>query len=318
MAKEPAWDPSQRHFGRVEDLALVAREVDKTIAALPRPLFYAAAYPIKDSGAGKIVILSAFLAQYFNGQFPIHTQTIGDCVSHGWSLGIDVLKAVQIQAGAQETFPGETATEITYAGSRVEIGKGQCGNQDGSVGAWAAQFVTQYGTLIRGKYGSLDLTTYSGETAKRLGAPNAGVPDPLEPQVREHPVKTTSLVRNYNEARDAIANGYPVPVCSMVGFEGQGGSQTKRDQDGFAARKGKWGHCMLFAGVDDAFKRPGLLCINSWGKTWITGPRRHDQPEGSFWVDAETCDAMLREGDSFSISGYLGYPAQAGLEYMLI
>jgi hypothetical protein len=177
--------------------------------------------------------------------------------------------------------------------------------------------VTKYGTIVRGKYGSLDLTQYNGQTAQKLGAPNAGVPGPLEPQVREHPIKTTSLVRSYSEARDSIANGYPVPVCSTVGFDGQGGSQTKRDQDGFARRNGSWPHCMLFAGVDDAFKRPGLLCVNSWGPTWITGPRRHEQPEGSFWVDADICDTMLGEGDSFAISGYLGYPVQ-DLEYMLI
>jgi hypothetical protein len=302
----------EKHFGRVEDLAMVAREVDVAMKALAQPLFYAAAYPIKDSGSGKVVLLYAFLRQHFGGKFPIHTQTIGDCVSHGWSLGVDILKAAQIQAGAKEEFPGETATEITYAGSRVEIGKGACGHQDGSVGAWAAQFVVQYGTLIRGKYGSLDLTTYNGQTAKKLGAPNAGVPDPLEPQVKEHPVKTTSLVRNYPEARDAIANGYPVPVCSTVGFD-----VPKRDEKGFAKRKGSWPHCMLFAGVDDADPRPGLLCINSWGPSWIGGPKRHEQPDGSFWVDADTVDQMLREGDSFAISGYLGYPAQE-LEYMLI
>jgi hypothetical protein len=310
--------PFEKLFGRVEDLAVVKAAVDQAMAALAQPLFYAAAYPIKDTGAGKVVLLYQFLAQHCGGKFPIHKQTIGDCVSHGWSLGIDVLQGAEIQASQAGKFPGEEASEIIYAGSRVEIGKGACGLQDGSVGAWAAQFVTKYGTIVRGKYGSLDLTTYNGQTAQKLGAPNAGVPDPLEPAVREHPIKTTSLVRGYPEARDAIANGYPVPVCSTVGFDGQGGNQTKRDQDGFAKRNGSWPHCMLFAGVDDAFKRPGLLCINSWGTTWITGPRRHEQPEGSFWVDADTVDAMLREGDSFAVSGYVGYPPQDNLEYMLI
>jgi hypothetical protein len=308
----------EKFFGRVEDLELVAREVDAAMKALAQPLFYAAAYPLKDTGKGKVVLLYEFLKAHFGGKFPIHTQTIGDCVSHGWGLGVDVLVATQIKAGASEEFKGPSATEIIYAGSRVEIGKGACGNQDGSVGAWAAQFVVKYGTLIRGKYPGLDLTTYDGQTAKKLGAPHAGVPDPLEPEVKEHPVQTTSLIRNYSEARDAIANGYPVPVCSQVGFDGQGGSQTKRDEKGFAKRNGKWPHCMLFAGVDDEDGRPGLLCINSWGPSWITGPKRHDQPEGSFWVDADTVDDMLREGDSFAMSGYTGYPVQGGLEYMLI
>jgi hypothetical protein len=232
----------EKHFGRVEDLAVVRREVDRVLGFLPQPLFYAAAYPIKDTGAGKVVLLYKFITQYFGGKFPTHKQTIGDCVSHGHGLGVDILKAAQIQAGAKESFTGETATEIIYAGSRVEIGNGQCGTQDGSVGAWAAGFVTKYGTVIRDKYPVLDLTTYNGQTAKKLGMPNAGVPDPMEPFCKEHPIKTASLVRNYNEARDAIANGYPVPVCSQVGFENQGQS-TVRDKDGFARRGGKWPHC---------------------------------------------------------------------------
>jgi hypothetical protein len=312
------FEPVDMLFGHIPDPRFVAKEVDNVLKTMPSPIFYTAAQPIKDTGAGKIILLTKFLEQQLSGRFPIHTQTIGDCVSHGWGLGVDILSATQIQAGAAESFPGESATEIVYAGSRVEIGKGKCGSEDGSVGAWAAQFVTEYGTLIRNKYGKLDLTVYDGQTAKKLGAPRAGVPDPLEPLCREHPIKTTSLVRSYKEARDAIANGYPVPVCSTVGFESPSASRIQRDQDGFGRRAGSWPHCMLFCGVDDAFKRPGLLCVNSWGIRWITGPRRHDQPEGSFWVDADVVDIMLREGDSFAISGYLGYPAQPGLEYMLI
>jgi hypothetical protein len=217
------------------------------------------------------------------------------------------------RTGAREEFTGQTATEILYAGSRIEIGKGSVGTQDGSVGAWVAQFAHDYGTLIRAKYPSLDLTTYSGTLAKKLGMPRAGVPDDLEPLAREHPVKTTSLISTYEEARDAIANGYAIAVSSTVGF------QMKRDQDGFARPEGQWPHCMCFAAVDDSFRRPGLLCVNSWGPSWISGPTRLDQPDGSFWVDANVVNAMLRMQDSFAPSGYVGYPKQVDkLDYMLI
>jgi hypothetical protein len=237
-ARQPvAFDPSRPHFGRVEDEKFVAREVDRVLGYLPHPIFGATAFPIRDSGAGKVVLLYKFLEAQCGGVFPIHTQTIGDCESHGWSLAIDLVKATQIQAGAREEFTGQTATEIIYAGSRVEIGKGQCGTQDGSVGAWAAQFAHDYGTLIRAKYPSLDLTTYSGTLAQKLGRPRVGVPDDLEPLAREHPVKTTSLISIYEEARDAIANGYAIAVSSTIGF------QMRRDQDGFARPEGKWPHC---------------------------------------------------------------------------
>lgn len=278
------------------------KEVDKVLGDLRHPVFGVTARSIEDSGKGKVVLLHKALTSVL-GRFPVHEQTIGDCVSHGWSLGTDVLKAVQIAAGAREEFTGETASEIVYGGSRVEVGGGRLGNGDGSVGAWAAKAVSEtIGTLIRAKYGNLDLTTYSGATAKKLG--RTGVPDELEPKAREHVVKTVSMVQTYEEARDAIANGYPVPVCSNRGF------QSKRDDKGFAKPSGSWAHCMLFLAVDDEDSRPGLLCQNSWGENWIGGPKRHEQPEGSFWVDAAVAEKMLGEQDSFAMSGFLGFPMQ--------
>lgn len=287
------------------------RETDSFVASLRRPMFAVSASPLRDSGKGKTVVLSRALTKVL-GEFPVHLQTIGDCVSHGWGLGVDVLKAVQIVAGEAEAFEVETATEAIYALSRVEIGGGRLGNSDGSIGAWAAKSVTEYGTLLRKAYDGVDFSTYSGPKARSMGRRGAGLPDQLEDVAREHPVRTVSLVSSYEEARDAIANGYPIPVCSGQGFA------SKRDAQGFARPSGSWAHCMLFLGVDDSGNRPGLLCQNSWGTDWITGPKRHDQPEGSFWVDAEVADRMLRKDpDSFSMSGFEGYPAR-DIDYVQI
>jgi hypothetical protein len=300
-SKTAAVDGSKYPTGWIPD----PEEVDRVLGFLHHPVFGVTADPIKDTGKGKVVLLHKALTSVIGGKFPIHSQAIGDCVSHGWGLGVDVLKAVQIVAGAREIWTGETATEIIYGGSRVEVGGGRLGNGDGSIGAWAAKAVSEtIGTLVRGKYGSIDLTTYSGSTAKRMGSPRGGVPDELEPKAREHPVKTVSLVRTYEEARDAIANGYPVPVCSNRGFS------SRRDEKGFARPSGSWAHCMLMCSVDDEDARPGVLIVNSWGENWISGPKRHDQPEGSFWCDASVADRMLSEQDSFAMSGFVGFPAQ--------
>jgi len=278
--------------------------VEAVVATLPRPVFGLAAHDIRDSGEGKVALLHTYVEQVF-GNFPIHAQTIGDCVSHGWGLGCDVLACVEVVLKAEaEQVTHETATEPLYAASRVEIGRGQLGNGDGSIGAWMAKAVRQYGTLLRKKYDPYDFTTYSGRKAKEWGRPRAGVPDELEPRMREHTVNQVSLVTSYEEARDAICNGFPVPVCSNQGFK------SKRDSKGFARAQGSWKHCMLFMGADDADGRPGLLCMNSWGPNWISGPKRHGQPEGSFWVDADTCDRMLRQNDSFAMSQFAGYPSQ--------
>jgi hypothetical protein len=278
------------------------REVERYVSSLSRPIFGVSASPLRGSGKNKVVLLHKHLEEVA-GTFRVHYQTIGDCVSHGWGLGIDVLKAVEITLlNEKEKWVGETATEPIYAFSRVEVGGGRLSG-DGSIGAWAARAVNEYGTLVRKDYGAFNLTKYSGSKARSWGKRGAGVPDSLEPTAKNHPVRTTSLVTSYEEARDAISNGYPIAVCSSQGF------QDVRDSEGFSRPSGSWAHCMAFISSDDKHRRPGLLCINSWGEDWISGPKRHGQPEGSFWVDADVADKMLRrDPDSYSMSGFEGYP----------
>lgn len=266
---------------------------------------------IAETGKGKIVLLHKVYEAVTKKPFPVWTQEIGDCVSFGYALAVNVLMAVQKSINPLETIPADTATEPIYGGSRVEIGNQgkeyDPTEEDGSTGIWAAEWIKQYGIILRNKYDQIDLSSYSGTKAKVWGW--QGVPDSLEPIARKHPVKQYALVTTYEEARDAIANGYPVTVCSNQGF------LEKRDEEGFAKPYGTWGHCMCFVAVDDAYKRPGLLCCNSWGN-WINGPKRHDQPNGSFWVDARIVDKMLRERDSYALSNLEGFGSQNMMEVM--
>ena len=77
------FEPVDMRFGHIQDPRFVAREVDIVLKSMPLPIFYSAAYPIKDTGAGKVVILTKFLEEQCSGRFPIHTQTIGDCFPAG-------------------------------------------------------------------------------------------------------------------------------------------------------------------------------------------------------------------------------------------
>jgi len=272
--------------------------------------FAKGAATIAGSGAGKVALLHEIYRSVVDQNCTSHNQgSYGTCVSQGWGLGIDVLQAVEIAAGEREKFVAKVSTEYIYGASRVEIGGGRI-RGDGSNGSWAAEAVMRLGTLHRLKYldGKYDLSRYSGDLSRSWGS--RGVPDELEGIGKEHPVKTTVLVRSYEEARDSIANGYPVPYCGSYGF------RSVRDKDGFCRPSGTWSHCMLFVSMDDEFGRPGLLCWNSWGDDSVSGPKRHNQPDGSFWVDAEVADAMLRQEDSYAISGYEGFKSQ-DLDYIL-
>lgn len=240
-----------------------------------------------------------------------------NCVSHATGLGIDILTSVQIAHHKYaERWVAETATEPIHAGSRVEIGKNRA--RLGSYGSWAMRWINEYGVLLRLPYldNKYDFTTYSGKKAVQWGHTcnsctgwGGGVPEDLEIIAKQHQIKTFTLVKTWKEACDAIANGYPVIVCSGLGF-----SQT-RDELGFAAQNDWWNHAMLIAGIDTVSPRPGGLILNSWG-TWNSGPKMYGQPEGSFWADADTINRMLAEEDSYAISQYVGYPRQE-LNYKL-
>lgn len=277
------------------------KDIEAVMQKLPYPVFSDIWTPIKGTGKGKIVVLTDIIEKV-TGKFETRVQTIGDCVSMGTALGVDIAKAVDIYIkGDFEEWIAETSTEEIYAGGRIIIGRGGIGYNDGCVGAWAAKFINQYGALPRGKYGNVDTTKYSGERARLWGRPNSGPPTSLIEECKKHPISITSLVKTAEEARDLIANGYPIAVCSNQGFG------NRRDSEGFSNPEGSWAHCMCAVGTRDD-GRPGILLQNSWPKSWIAGPKKFNQAEGSFWVDFETFERrMLSQSDSWAISGYTGF-----------
>jgi hypothetical protein len=275
--------------------------VNEVLSSLNYPLFGPAAFKLRDSGKGKTVLLYDYITKAID-EYNVRAQAIGDCVSFGAARAVDILRAIQT-ANAEGQWVAETCTEAIYALSRVEIGKGRLGRSDGSYGAWGAKAVKEYGTLVRKEYGEHDLTEYSGQKARSWGMPKAGLPDELEPPAREHLVRTISLVTTWEELRDSIASGYPVTIASDRGFN------STRDEDGFLKPRGSWPHQMCVIGVDDNGDRPGACIDNSWGPHWVDGPKKHGQPDGSFWCDAEVLENdILRQQDSWAFSEYIGFP----------
>lgn len=208
------------------------------------PMFAQAGQNLAGSGEGKKALLWKFFEQV-SGPFVPHNQTIGDCVSMGYGLGVDFLDAIQIAHG-KGSWVAKAATEVIYAGGRVEIGDGRI-HGDGMHGSLAARWCNEYGVLLRQPYldGKYDFTTYSGSKArkwahkcKRCTDWGGGVPDELEPLAKKHPVKTVTLITSWEQARDALYNGYPISVCSNKGFN------SDRDSEGFAKNNTTWYHCL--------------------------------------------------------------------------
>jgi hypothetical protein len=82
---------------------------------------------------------------------PRNQGSVGSCVAMGCCSAIEYTMCAEIAQGQAEEFK-PLVQEIVYGGSRVEIGKGQLGRGDGSIGAWGADFVRKYGILNRGTF----------------------------------------------------------------------------------------------------------------------------------------------------------------------
>ena len=234
--------------------------------------------------------------QKFDPTFGAHErQTTGDCVSHSTRNAVDVTRCHEIVGGQREAFVARGATEAIY-GSRGHGGQGMSCSV-------AARFVHQDGgILVRKDYGFIDLSKYDSKKGTNWG--RRGVPSDVLLESQKHKVKTISLVKSVDEARDAIANGYALSVCSNYGFS------SRRDSNGIARRSGSWNHAMSWVAMDDSrevHNETLFLIQNSWG-AFNGGPKRHGQPEGSFWIREKDAAGMLNQNGAWAFSDVDGFP----------
>jgi len=288
-----------------------AREAVK--ASLPVGQRYFGETPAGKAAMGdeRDVLLTEAAKAVLGKHLPIRNQgDVGSCVSFGTACAVEYCILVQIANANRAGLPPPTdfkdlAQEVIYGGSRVEVGKGQV-RGDGSVTAWAAEFVKSWGVVARDNYPPYDLRTYSTKTCRQFG--DKGCPSELEVVAKKSPVRGITFVRTADEAAKAIRQGYPIAVGSGVGFGNRG--PWTRDKDGFLRASGSWGHCMAVVGVIGG-ARPGFLFVNSWGPEVHRGPTGgHDIPDGSFFVDWQTAGRMFGEGDAIAFSDAVGFPAR--------
>jgi len=252
---------------------------------------------IKDSGKGKLSTPYKSALKFDKNAY-IERQTTGDCVSHATRNGCDLTRAVEIDIKEdQESWIARGATEAIY-GARGHTGQGMsC--------ARAATFVSKTGgVLVRKNYpGIIDLSKYNSKVGTGWGG--RGVPDKVVHKADDHQIRTVSLVKTVEEARDALANGYGLSVCSGYGFS------NKRSSKGFARRSGSWGHAMAWTACDDTGDGPAFLVQNSWGK-WNSGghPEWGPIPDGSFLIHADDAAGMLKQNGAYAFSDFNGFPPQ--------
>ncbi len=236
----------------------------------------------------------------FSRKTPCRQQgRVGSCVSFGTAAAVERTMACEIAAGEPEEFR-DLAQEVIYGGSRVEVGGGRLRGGDGSVGAWAAEFVRRWGVVARGRYGSHDLSAYSESLCRRYG--DDGVPDDLEPEAKLHPCTDVAQVRTLDEAQIALAAGHGIAVCSQQGFA------MRRDANGACEPSGSWAHCMAADGYAPIDGELHVHIDNSWGPDAHIGPVGPGEPSAAgFWCRGSVFARMLAQDDSWAFAGLAGW-----------
>lgn len=269
---------------------------ERLLASLPQPLF---GNTLAGAGEGKLSLpFKAVVAfEVAAGRKPYdEAQTTGDCVSHAVRGGCDQARANDPDIKTKEDWIDRTATEPPY-GARGHSGQGASCSE---IVGWVHK---TGGLMLRKNYPELgiDLTKYNAEIGIRWGG--RGVPANVTSVAAKHRVGTVSLVTTWQQARDCIASGYGLVCCSSVGFN------STRDSQGRCFPRGTWHHAMQWTAADDT--RPGdcrFLVQNSWGWTWVSGPKVHDQPEGSFWITQDVAQRMIDYGGTYAVSNVDGFP----------
>jgi len=295
--------PHANGMGWIDDPA----RVRAVVATFANPYFGDAGRRLVQSAKDEDALLYKAFEKATGKPWQPHDQNgTGCCVGEGNSGAVEMLSAVEIALGESQQEYRPISAAAVYALAR-EVGH-DLGNQDGAVGADAAKALMTLGSIsceeandTNGRDGT---AKDHAALAKRWG--RTGLPGDRKTLAKVHLVKTVSQVRTPEEVRAALVNGYPVTICSSVGFEGHGG--FKRDKDGFCYPGGTWPHWM-FVGAYRADMK-AFLVFQSWGPSLPPGPKALDQPDGTFWITWSAMQRIVSSGECYALSSFNGYQAR--------
>lgn len=223
---------------------------------------------------------------------PAQRQTLGTCTSRGASLAANLSQLAEIAAGATWEYSPVAHAPIYGFGREIANMLAPPG-RDGCYGSAVCEGMKNNGLATLKEVGD---EYDSDEIAGKMGW--KGVPSNIKTLCSDNKIADFVPVMSFDEAADLIVSGKPVIVCSLRGFS------MKRDSDGFCAPQGTWAHCMCFGSVHvTAAGRRGLGCAQSWGQNTPSGPTLPNCPDFVFGVEERTVNEMLRQKDTFAITG---------------
>lgn len=225
---------------------------------------------------------------------PNVAQEVGDCTSWAYSNACEYSLACQLVLGAADGKFREVYPPYIYGYGRNQIGGGRI-RGDGSTGIWSAKAI-ETGVLAQDEPG---VPGYSGAVARDWGKHG---PPPKFVDIAKSFRAETRKITDFDDACQAIANGWPVAVCSSAGF-GKILEANNRIEGRWST---SWAHAMCFVAMDTRPGREALYCLNSWGPNAHVKASRYAEldgsPPGGFWVLRADAEKMLKQGDSYAVS----------------
>lgn len=282
-------------------LAVDHAEKSQVVAASLPPFLLVGDAAGEDNSKKNIRLWDAVL-QVRGDHLPNVPQQIGDCVSWGACNAVNYLQAVQIVRGPPAEFH-PAFPPFTYGTSRVDVGRkhGSRFSGDGSVGAYAAEALRDFGVL---RADHEKCPPYSGSVARQWGA--SGPPAWAKEIAKSNLVQSVAPVNSAEEARDAIAGAH-CPVTIASGWWGTNDIPVVHGRR-VARRTTAWAHQQCLIAYDGSGPEPLFYCLNSWGPNAHPAPLQ-GEPPGGYWIRWADVDRICKEGDSWALSAFDGFPA---------
>lgn len=241
-------------------------------------------------------------------------QQTGSCVGNGGGQAVWYLSAVEVVRLKDQEQVLLPFYLLPYGRSRYYAG--MRGRGEGSFGSAFAEALRKDGIIsanLEGlpKYEDRTGITW-GRSAELEWSDGGAIKQKWLDESRKHLVKTTAQVKNAQQVRQALLNYYPCTIASDWGglmTPPVAGDPPVR----LSKRADTWQHQMCVIGTINHPQHGWIYYIlNSWGVDAHGQPPANGfgEPPGGFWVKEGDMDYIARQGDSFALSQFDGFPAQ--------
>lgn len=243
--------------------------------------------------------------------FPGFHQLTGSCVGAGGGNTVFSLAAVEVVRLGDPEQALIPFWPLPYGRSRSRAGLH--GRGEGSLGSTFAEAMREDGIVEASAEGlptyRADDGVYYTEAVEYTWSDGDHVPAKYAELARKHLVKTTALIRNADELREAIRNGYP---CSWAGdWGGLMECPTSGTPPVLLNRHAdSWAHQQsIHAWWDHPTLGEIFYVLNQWGLR-THGICPSGAPAGGYWISRRDADYQCRTGEVFAFSQFQGFPAQ--------